>query len=208
MTAMKRAALSVCFLVSACVASDPVRNPPAAVDLPTREAIEAQAREAASTSKPRKEHRALEALVGHWDTKVVTVAADGMESEARPGRATIESVLGRRYLNWSAWLELGGETHATTGYLGFDVNQSEYQLLMISDLATGMGVARGRGDLRGGGVRFTIEIHDPESGALRRAASTLRVVDAQRFVLEQMGIDSSGKERVVRRTHYVRAKSP
>ena len=204
---MKRLALCLCVLVPACVSSDPVRNPRPAATLPTPEAIEAQAREAASASRPRKEHKALETLVGNWQTSVATVDADGHESDARSGRATIESMFGGRYLNWSAWLDLAGETHATTGYLGFDVNQLEYQLLMISDLATGMSVARGRGDVKGGGVRFTIEIPDPESGALRRAVSTLRVVDANHFVLEQIGADPNGKERVVRRTHYVRVKT-
>jgi hypothetical protein len=73
---------------------------------------------------------------------------------------------------------------------------------MISDLSTGMGVARGRGDIAGTGIRLMIEIPDPETGALRRAVSTLRLVDKSQFVIEQYGADANGRERVVRRTHY------
>lgn len=203
---MNRIAAFFGLLCAACVASEPVRAP-RRVDLPTSApTIESQAREAANASRPRKEHRALEALVGTFDTRVVSVGANGEETDPRPGRAVIETTLGGRYLKWEAVLDLGDETHATTGFLGFDLNQSEYQLLMISDLSTGMGVARGRGDMHGTGIRFAIEIPDPETGALRRAVSTLRVLDANRFVLEQLGVDGAGRERVVRRTSYVRVR--
>ncbi|MDZ4774226.1 MAG: DUF1579 family protein [Planctomycetota bacterium] len=203
---MRIVTLCIPFLVSACVASEPARAPRRSNVAVNVEQIEDQAREAASGSRPRKEHRALEALTGSWKTTVVTVGADNDEGDPRPGSARIESTLGGRYLKWDATLDLSGETHATTGFLGFDVNQGEYQLLMISDLATGMGVARGRGDLQAKGVRFVIEIADPESGALRRAISVLRVVNPDRFELEQVGADPDGRERVVRRTHYERVK--
>jgi hypothetical protein len=204
---MRKISLSLCLVLTACVASEPVRAPRRVnAPVPLVETIENQAREAASASRPRKEHRALEALVGIYATRVVGVGPDGEDLDPRPGRAVIESALGGRYLKWDALLDLGSETHSTTGFLGFDINQAEYQLLMISDLATGMGVARGRGDLHGTGVRFTIEVPDPESGAVRRAVSILRIVDADRFVLEQIGVDAAQKERVVRRTHYERLK--
>ncbi|MBL8857927.1 MAG: DUF1579 family protein [Planctomycetes bacterium] len=144
-------------------------------------------------------------FVGSWETVVVDVSESGVESDARPGRATIEWIFGGRYLRWDAVLELGGETHATTGYLGYDVNQAEYQLLMISDLATGMGVAHGRGEPNSKGITLTLEIVDPRSGALQRARSVLRVLGADHFVLEQMAGDGSGGERVARRTHYRRS---
>lgn len=203
---MKRILVCLCLLQASCMAPEPTRAERPAVQIPSVEAIEAQAQAAAAASKPRKEHRALEALAGNWQTTVVSVGANDQESDPHAGRASIESVLGGRYLRWDAWLDLGAESHSTTGYLGYDVNQSEYQLLMISDLSTGMGVARGRGDLQGAGIRFIIEIPDPETGALRRAVSALRLIDANRFLIEQFGADASGHEHVVRRTHYVRVK--
>jgi hypothetical protein len=190
------------LLLPACVAPEPNPSKKPGSEVPNVEAIEAQAQTAANASKPRKEHRALDALAGTWKTTVVGVGPDGAEQDPHTGRASITSVFGGRYLHWEATLDLGTETHATTGYLGFDVNQAEYQLLMISDLSTGMGVARGRGDIAGTGIRLMIEIPDPETGALRRAVSTLRLVDKSHFVIEQYGADANGRERVVRRTHY------
>lgn len=194
---------------AACVAAEPTRTPPrATADVPrVLESIEAQAQTASAASRPRREHQAISVLAGRWSTRVVNVDASGVEHDPYPGQARIEAVFGGRYLRWEATLELGAETHATSGFLGFDLNQSEYQLLMISDLATGMGVARGRGDPHGKGIRFTIEVPDPATGALRRAVSLLRCQDADHFVLEQLGADASGAEHVARRTYYARAQA-
>jgi len=191
--------------LAACVAPDPrstERIVP--VRLPPVQSIEDQAREAANDSRPRKEHRALSPLAGRWKTTVVQVDASNGESDPHEGTASIEWVLGGRYLQWSTVLGIGGQDYATTGFLGFYVNESEYQLLIISDLATGMGVARGRGDLAERGIRLTLEVPDSSSGAIRRAQSVLRLVGPDHFVLEQLGIDPSGVERIVRRTHYRR----
>jgi hypothetical protein len=203
---MNRLIVCLFFLTAGCLAPEPTHSAKPNVEIPNAEAIEAQAQAAASASKPRKEHHALEALVGSWQTRVVTVDANDVESDPHPGSAAIESLFSGRYLRWEAMLDLGTETHVTTGYLGFDANQTEYQLLMISDLSTGMGVAHGRGDLKSGGIRFVIEIPDPESGALRRAVSNLRLIDGNHFLIDQFGADANGRERVVRRTHYERVK--
>lgn len=204
---MKRMILS-CLLLPACVASEPTRSEhkPAILFAPPP-TLEDQARDAMQASQPRREHHALDPLVGTWTTRLVDVAADGKESDPHPGSANIKWVLGGRYLSWDATLEIGGDVHETTGYLGYDLNQGEYQLLMISDLATGMSVARGRGDIGGKGIRLSIEVVDPTSGAIKRAQSTLRIIGKDRFELDQLGIDTSGEERIVRRTHYQRAHS-
>lgn len=203
-----KTALAVCslFTLSACFAPEPARVPRniAPVESP-RTSIEEQARAAARASEPRSEHRVLETLVGTWNTSVVSVAGDGTESDPRSGVAAIEWVLGGRYLKWDATLDLGTEVHATTGFLGYDVNQGEYQLLMISDLATGMGVAHGRGDVGDAGLKFVLDVTEPGTGAVRRAVSTMRATSHDQFVLEQLGQDGAGNERVVRRTHYRRA---
>jgi hypothetical protein len=196
------------LLLPSCVASEPTRAEHKPTNLfappPT---LEDQAKEAAKASQPRREHHALDPLVGTWVTKLVDVSPDGKESDVHAGSARISWVLGGRYLSWDATLEIGGDVHETTGYLGYDLNQGEYQLLMISDLATGMSVARGRGDIAAKGIRLSIEVVDPTSGAIKRAQSTLRLIDKDHFELDQLGIDTTGDERIVRRTHYRRTHS-
>jgi hypothetical protein len=196
------------LLVSACTAPDPrLPTKNAAVLFAPQPTLEEQAAEAERNSHPRNQHRALDPLVGVWTTTMVNVSQEGTESDPHAGQATINWTLGNRYLHWEATLEVGSRVHETTGYLGYDLNTGEYQNLMISDLATGMSVARGRGDLDGSGIKLGIEVADPVSGAIKRAQSTLRLLDRNHFVLEQLGIDAQGIERIVRRTHYRRLGS-
>jgi hypothetical protein len=193
------------LVIGACTAPEPARNPKKhPVLFATPPTLEAQAQEASSASRPRKEHLALEPLVGAWKTELVSVAVDGTESDPHPGTATVQPVLGGRYYTWDATLDVGAKVYETTGYLGYDINSAEYQLLMISDLATGMSVAHGRGDIEAKGIQLVIEVVDPSTGAIKRAQSTLRVVNKDHFVLEQLGLDPNGEQRIVRRTHYRR----
>ena len=80
--------------------------------------------------------------------------------------------------------------------------------MMISDLATGMEIARGSGEIRGAGIVFEIEQVDPATGARLVARSRLRTVSADHFVLEQLEPMPSGKDRVTRVWHYRRAAAP
>lgn len=200
------AALALSVLAAACVSyPDPQPPRPPLATGPTPSLAEQAALQEAGT-RPGKEHRALDPLVGAWITSNVAVDAQARESDPVAGRAAIEWVLGGRYLRIDANLEIpGSASHTWTGFLGFDQVQDEYQWLMVSDLSTGMGVAHGRGELSHAGIRFVLDVVDPRTGALARATSVLHAMDPDHIVLEQIGPDVNGIERVVRRTHYRRA---
>ncbi|MBL8862820.1 MAG: DUF1579 family protein [Planctomycetes bacterium] len=202
---MNRAAVLVLLLSTGCV-SHPERPAPrasVAVAPPTL-AEQAAAQEAAT--RPGREHKALDVLVGAWTASNVAVDERGNESDAVPGRAAIGWTLGGRYLRIDASLDLpGGASHLSSGFLGYDRVTQEYQWLMVSDLSTGMGVARGRGDVSRGGVRFVLDIVEPRTGTIARATSVLRAPSPDHLVLEIVGPDAAGLERVLRRTHYRRA---
>lgn len=187
-----------------CV-SQPDRPAPRPPGLAPPTLAEQAAIQAAAT-RPGKKHHALDTFVGAWLTTNVAVDAQGQESDAVPGRAAVEWILGGRYLSIDANLTLpDGTTHTWSGFLGFDDSSEEYQWLMVSDLSTGMGVAHGRGEFRHAGIRFQLEVVAPRTGALARATSLLRAIDTDHVVLEQIGTDATGIERVLRRTHYHRA---
>jgi hypothetical protein len=197
--------LAILALLGSCVSHpEPERSRPVTSIAPPALAELAALQE--SATRPGKQHRALDPLVGAWRTSNVAVDDRGKESDPVPGHAAIEWTLGNRYLRIDASLELpDGVMHAWSGFLGFDQAQEEYQWLMVSDLSTGMGVAKGRGELSKGGIRFVLDVVDPRSGATARATSLLRALDADHVVLEQIGNDQNGLERVLRRTHYQRA---
>lgn len=195
-------------LASSCVGDAPTSRyrapapagapPPAAPVLQLAE----QARELSVTSRPGPSHAALDPLVGDWDVELATVSPTGGESEPFRGHATLAWTLGRRFLRWDATVEFGAVTGTTTGFLGFDERNRQYQLMMISDLATGMEIARGGGELRGAGLTFDLERVDPATGARLLARSRLRSIKADHFVLEQLETGLDGKERASRVWHY------
>ncbi len=162
-------------------------------------------RELAASSRPGERHAALAPLAGEWEVTLSSLSPEGREIEPFRGRATIEWVLGGRFLRWDARIDFAGASGTTTGYLGYDLRSGQYQLMMISDLATGMEVARGSGDLAGAGVVFALEQVDPRSGARVRAKSRLRLIAHDQFVLEQLVTEPDGLDRVARVSHYRRA---
>jgi hypothetical protein len=192
--------------LGACVSHPPAPPSRAAAATPAAALAEQAAAQAAAT-RPGREHRALDPLVGAWITSNAAVDEQGRESDAVPGKAAIGWTLGGRYLRLDASLSLpNGTTHTSSGFLGYDQASGEHQWLMVSDLSTGMGVARGRGDVSRGGLRFVLDVVDPRSGITARATSVLRALGPDHLVLEQIGVDPSGLERVLRRTHYRRAE--
>lgn len=191
------------FASTGCQAADP-RTTPRAPVAGVAPSLAEQVREASRASTPGARHRQLEPLAGDWRIELADVAEDQTERSVAHGEGRLEWVHERRYLAWFAHLE---GTGTTSGFLGYDLRQEQYQLLMISSLSTGMGVASGYGDLAGQGVRFTLESLEPASGQRARMSSVLRIVDANHFVLDAYGVDGAGRERVVRRTHYRRAAS-
>lgn len=195
------ALLTLTSLVCAgCRAADPreVARTAAVAPPPT---LAEQVRDAARASAPGPMHRRLDTLAGDWRVELTDVAEDQTERPVAHGDARLEWVHDHRYLAWSARL---AEAGTTTGFLGYDLRQEQYQLLMISSLSTGMGVATGYGDPAGQGVRFTLESFDPSHGQRARMSSLLRLLGPNHFVLDAYGVDAAGRERVVRRTHYRR----
>jgi hypothetical protein len=193
------------ILLGACESSGPqprpAADPVAAVPPPP---LEEQVKSLATHSRPGAKHTALGPLAGSFDVTVADVAADGGETQRFHGAATLAWILGGRFLRWDANVDFHGTLGTTTGFLGYDSRLDEYELLMISDLAQGMAVASGHGDISGKGLLFTLEQLDPRSGVRVRSRSRLRVLGPDHFILQQLEPDASGDEHATRVWHYRR----
>ena len=202
---MRRAG-ALLVILAACESGGQAARPSAASAPAASESpLEEQVRALSSRSRPGPKHAALAPLAGTWDVHVCDVAPDGRESERFRGAATLDWILGGRFLRWDATVDFKGVPGTTTGFLGFDSRLDEYELLMISDLAQGMAVANGSGDLSGPGLVFTLEQLDPRSGTRVRSRSRLRTHSPDHFVLQQLEPDGSGDERPTRVWHYRRS---
>ena len=205
---MKHAPVVALFVLAAasCVSGPDRRDVPAiilpaAAPLP----IDAQVAELEKASRPGPSHRELAPLIGDWDVRLCDVAPDASETEVASGSASIREEFAGRYLRWDTTMRFGERSHATTGFLGYDLGAREYESMMITDVGTGMSVAHGTGQLARSGIRFTLEIIDRDNGSRARMSSVLRSMDADHFVQDLLGGDPMGNERTVRRYRYTRS---
>src|SRR5688572_11773481 len=166
--------LAVVLVPAACQSPDPrasrSANPAIVASAPT---FEEQVRALAAGSQPSGAHLRLDPLAGDWRVTLSDVGENGKEVDLTHGTARLAWTHGGRFLSWQAELE---GTGTTSGFLGFDLRHDEYQLLMISSLSSGMGVASGHGDLSGSGIRFTQETLDLASDRRLRMTSSLRLI--------------------------------
>lgn len=162
-----------------------------------------QASEAAS--RPAEPHRQLARLAGRWTVVSAGVDPQGLlAGEAFDGAAELGMILGGRYLLWRETQNLPGGPRESVGFLAYDKVAREWQWSMATDLSTGIGVARGEGDLKGG-VRFVLELVDGRDGTVLRSRSRLTVLGDDEILLERLGAAPDGAETVVRRVLYRRS---
>ena len=158
---------------------------------------------------PSEDLMRLSELVGEWDVVLEDLSQGaGAAREVARGSATIRTSLGGRYLAWDTSFELADRVVSAHGRLGFDESHDVFQFLWLSELAPGMRIASGRGDAHRGGLVLEISERDPDTGALLRARTVLKIEDADHFSLSQLGLDPlEGDWLPQQRTLYVRRTS-
>ncbi len=164
--------------------------------------IEQQVSAQEAASQPGAMHKKLDPLVGEWQTNVTRLAPDGTEVPGGSGVTRITQIYGGRYQRWDAVMEIGGRSHETTGWLGYDRNMQEYQLCMITSFSSGMGIYRGIGDLGKEGIVLVLEQVDPKTGAHMRSRNRLKMITNDHFVIEDVDEDMVAHAR----SHYRRVK--
>jgi hypothetical protein len=162
-----------------------------------------------ASTAPGKELDRLAPLAGEWVVRIEILDSSGKALRTiGEGSATIATDLGGRFYDWAAHLDAGGRSVRARGLLGFDAGNGVYQFLWLSELATGMHIASGRGDPARGGIVLEVAERDPGSGALLRYRTVLEFTDHDHFTLEQRAFDSTAGEWVPRqRTSYRRDTS-
>ncbi len=200
-----RLALFLC-VTAACTSTPPPPAPTSGPGRAPQELTTAERIELARRVHQRgRGHERIDVLEGTWEVEVTSQDADGGNvRSAGWGVGKIEWTMGRRFLRWELELDVSGETHQVSGFFGYDVVLQEYQALWISELATGMSLARGGGDPEGRGIVLQ---NRPTGNEVSSARSVLRVLDADHFVIESIGPDARGVEGVVQRASYVRVRT-
>jgi hypothetical protein len=201
-----RPVLQACALLAALVApgceSGPgTAGPGEAASLPA--AADAAPREPLAALPPGEDHRRLDPLEGEWRVEVLD---PGTGARVAAGRAALAWRSGGLFLEWRVDTALGGWVVESFGLLGYDPRANEYELLFASGLSGTMSLARGRGDLRDGGLRLLAEERDPASGLTARTRTTLSMPASgtERFEILQEEEAEPGRWTARSRTVYER----
>jgi hypothetical protein len=199
------------LLGAACVGAPPTQDSSgserAAAGAGARELSPSERIELArSIHRPGPMHRALDPLQGDWDIRVHRQEVDGSQArELGVGRAHLSWTMGGLFLHWEVELEVGGGEHSVNGFLGYDVVQEQYQALWVSELASGLSLAQGDGDLAGRGI--VLQTPGSPRRGFPGSRSVLRLLDRDHFTIESIGVNARGEEGVVQRAIYSRQSS-
>jgi len=183
------------FQATSCIgtpsARQPVRAEPAAPPVELGQDILARQ----ASQRPDSAHATLGPLAGDWS---VTVEIPGREEPIGSGAAQLTWVHAGLFLRWDVTLNLDGQELQLTGYMGHDPTGDHYQAIWLSDLASGMTLLEGRGDIAGRGLVL--------GGVSTEAAgqSRLRLIDPDTLIVESFGMDAQERAVLLRRTTYKR----
>jgi len=177
------------FLAASCISAPSEQPRPPAIQASPLDAALVEglaARRALHT--PGRFHRRLDAFVGDWDVRVEDVDGRAIGS----GVAGIAWTHGGLWQRWDLALRVAGGEHSVTGYFGYDVEREDFHAAWVSELASGLGLASGRGDPEGRGLVLRASRGGTED--------RMQVLSDDSFVTETLTPDGS----LLRRTHYTR----
>lgn len=205
---MHRSYLALAFstLLLACASDDATRATEESKPTPANSNAGLGLAQRKRDSAPAEELARVASLVGTWGVTLDSYSP-GSDDPLRlaTGTAVITAELGGRFYLWQTVLESQGERIESQGRLGFDRQEERYELAWVSELSSAQRLARGRGDPQRGGVFLEWVDRDPETGAVLRARTVLRLEGEDRFFLEQWGLHPERGDFVrISRTSYER----
>ena len=177
------------LIVSSCASAPPARPLPPLiearpVDASVLESIAARR----ALHQPGRFHRRLDGFVGDWDVRVEDVSGKVLGT----GTAAIAWGHGGLWQRWDLELRVGDASHVVTGYFGYDVERRDFHAAWVSELASGLGLASGRGDPNGRGLVLRASRGGTED--------RMEIVTDDLFVTETLAPGGS----LLRRTRYTR----
>ena len=188
----------VLFIAGIATAQEPKKRDKAAEQ---KAAMEAMMRAAAVGA----EHKALDVMVGTWDTKVKYFPEMGAPAMESSGTAVNEWVLGGRWLQQKFEGSMMGAPFSGIGYTGYDNIRKMYVGTWMDSMSTQVMSSTGSGS-SGNTYSFTATMMDPVSGEPTSAEEKVRVIDKDHHVFEMWGPDMDGHNYKMMEITYTRKK--
>jgi hypothetical protein len=153
---------------------------------------------------PGDAHKALNAFVGKWDTKVTFWMMPGSDGMATTGTSENKWLMGGRFLEQRFMGSMMGAPFEGMGYTGYDNVKKQYWGTWMDSMSTGMMMSTGSASADGKTFTYTATMADPMTGKDSSSEEKITVVDANHHTMEMWGPGPDGKNFKMMEIQYTR----
>jgi hypothetical protein len=143
-------------------------------------------------------------LVGQWDTESSFWMVPGQAPQVSKGHATLDPIMGARFIKQSYEGEMEGKKFKGEGLFGYNTVSKEYETTWIDSSATGIMLSSGKKDAKGD-IVFSGGYDDPMSGQKKTAKSVLHIDSRDKWTFTMYDRGTDGAEHKTLEVVYNRA---
>lgn len=141
---------------------------------------------------PGAAHKALDGMVGAWETKVTSWMMPGADPIVGTGTSECKWILGGRYVQQTFKGDFMGMPFEGLGYTGYDNVKKQYFGTWIDNMGTGIMTSVGSG-ASGNTMSFKGTFADPMTGKDTTVDEKITVIDANHMNMEMWAPGPDGK---------------
>jgi len=158
--------------------------------------------------KPGEKHRALDPLVGQWDTVTrMWMGGPGTKPSEEKGTAVHRWVLGGRHVQMESTATFAGMPFSAIATIGYDNFKKHYVSAQIDTTSTAIYTSDGVADRSGKAFHLYGKIDEPMDGtAGKNVRVTWRIAGPDRLFLEIHDLDIGESDTKVVEVEYTRRK--
>jgi hypothetical protein len=155
---------------------------------------------------PGENHKALEAFVGTWDTKVKAWMQPGAPAVESTGVSTNSWILGGRFIEQRFEGSFMGQPFTGLGYTGYDNIAKKFIGSWMDNMSTGAMNSTGMMEKDGKTFTFVGSMLDPMTGKASDVKEKITVIDADTHTMEMWAPGPDGKMYKNMEITYTRRK--
>ncbi|HEU4521656.1 MAG TPA: DUF1579 domain-containing protein [Thermoanaerobaculia bacterium] len=157
-------------------------------------------------TSPGDAHKALDSMVGTWDTVIRFWAAPGAPPQESTGIAENRWILGGRYVEQRFKGSAMGQPFEGLGYTGYDNMRKQYFGTWMDTMSTGMMSTTGRVEDGGKTWKFKGMMDDPVMNTSIPVDEVVKVLSPDKHVMEMWQPGPDGKSFKSMEITYTRKK--
>jgi hypothetical protein len=147
----------------------------------------------AKLGTPGEAHKALEPMVGTWDTKVTSWMDPAAPPMVSTGTSENRWIMGNRFIEQRFQGSFMDQPFEGIGYTGYDNLKKKYIGTWMDSMGTGIFTSLGTADASGKTVTLTGMMDDPMTGKAMKTTSVVKVVDNNKHTMEMWCPAPDGK---------------